>query len=149
MKASVCFESTWLQRQEATVVGSDRLCCAWCDSTLSIALLICRIPDDKPVSIECQHLIRSIFNPDPNTRITIPEILQHPWFVVGLPPQMFFSDWNHQVVQHNFDAKQRSEEIRRTVRAALMAGCPKPFHCVSDSAGSASGDMSDAEGANY
>ena len=66
--------------------------------------------------------------------------------MVNLPTEMLF-DWNRQILQHVHSPWKRAEDIRGTVRAALMAGVPGPY--FSDSAGSLSGDISDMEGANY
>lgn len=111
-------------------------------------MLNCRLPNDKPVSYACQDLIRRIFTPLPEHRITIPQILQHPWFMVDLPDGMQY-DWNCGIIpwEDRDGDRLRAEEIRGTVRAALMAGSARPY--FSDSAGSMSGDMSDMEGANF
>ncbi len=119
---------------------------------------MCRIPDDWQVSPECEDLIRRIFTPCPLHRITINQILQHPWFLVNLPAELAHGDWNRQVLQEEIDFKQRAEQIRVTVRSALQAVAkspppsPKwPSHCISDSLGECS-DMSDldvSEGANF
>ena len=33
----------------------------------------------KRVSEDCRHLLKRMLTPDPNKRVTIPEIMQHPW----------------------------------------------------------------------
>ena len=33
----------------------------------------------RRVSDDCRALLRSMLTPDPNKRITIPDIMQHPW----------------------------------------------------------------------
>ena len=33
----------------------------------------------KRVSDDCRHLLRRMLTPDPAKRVTIPEIMQHPW----------------------------------------------------------------------
>ncbi|KAK1267953.1 Serine/threonine-protein kinase SAPK10 [Acorus gramineus] len=43
------------------------------------------IPDYVHVSAECQHLISRIFVATPATRISIPEIRNHEWFLKNLP----------------------------------------------------------------
>lgn len=68
--------------------------------------------------------------------------------MVDLPYGMQY-DWNQRIIpwEDRDGDRLRAEEIRGTVRAALMAGCPKPY--CSDSVGSLSGDISDMEGANF
>jgi len=34
----------------------------------------------KRVSEDCRHLLKRMLTPDPNKRVTIPEIMQHPWY---------------------------------------------------------------------
>ena len=36
------------------------------------------------VTPECRHLLKRTLTADPDKRITIPEIMQHPWFQVPL-----------------------------------------------------------------
>lgn len=124
----------------------------------SVVMRHCRIPWDRQVSPDCEDLIRRIFTPSPLQRITIPEILQHPWFLVNLPAELAHGDWNRQVLQEEIDFKQRAEEIRVTVRSALQAvtASPErptkwPSHCMSDSLGgySSMSDLDASEGANY
>ncbi|CAN6288688.1 unnamed protein product [Urochloa humidicola] len=43
------------------------------------------VPDYVHISPESQHLISRIFVANPATRITIPEIRNHPWFLRNLP----------------------------------------------------------------
>jgi len=46
------------------------------------------IPDDIRISPECCHLISRIFVADPATRISIPEIKTHSWFLKNLPADL-------------------------------------------------------------
>lgn len=119
-------------------------------------VICCRIPADWQVSPECEDLIRRIFTPCPLQRITISQILQHPWFLVNLPPELIEGDWNRQVLQ-DIKFEQRAEQIRVTVQHALKAVVKSPpspqwpSQCVSDSPGECSdlSDLSASEGANY
>lgn len=119
------------------------------------------MPHDVPVSEACKDLIRRIFNPSPVHRITVQQIVQHPWFLTDLPEELRMADWNEQVLQVGTpsptDFAQRAEGIRETVRAALQANAPiSPQHSLkwaqhyaSESFGTLS-DISDAsEGANF
>jgi serine/threonine protein kinase len=40
------------------------------------------------LSDDCKDLITRIFVPDPNQRITLQEIKQHPWFLMKLPKEL-------------------------------------------------------------
>ncbi|CAN6584084.1 unnamed protein product [Malus baccata var. baccata] len=46
------------------------------------------VPDYVRISIECRHLVSRIFVENPEKRITIPEIKNHPWFLKNLPVEM-------------------------------------------------------------
>eukprot|EP00268_Persea_americana_P033301 TRINITY_DN32989_c0_g2_i8.p1 TRINITY_DN32989_c0_g2~~TRINITY_DN32989_c0_g2_i8.p1 ORF type:complete len:149 (+),score=27.14 TRINITY_DN32989_c0_g2_i8:548-994(+) len=46
------------------------------------------IPDYVRVSMECKHLLSRIFVANPEKRITIPEIRNHPWFLRNLPIEL-------------------------------------------------------------
>ncbi|KAJ6939491.1 serine/threonine-protein kinase SAPK2 isoform X2 [Populus alba x Populus x berolinensis] len=46
------------------------------------------IPDYIRVSVECNHLLSRIFVANPEKRITIPEIKNHPWFLKNLPLEL-------------------------------------------------------------
>ncbi|KAH7566525.1 hypothetical protein JRO89_XS08G0178800 [Xanthoceras sorbifolium] len=46
------------------------------------------IPDAVQISRECRDLISRIFVVDPATRITIPDIRNHPWFLKNLPADL-------------------------------------------------------------
>lgn len=43
-----------------------------------------QLPND--LTPDCRDLIKKILREDPKQRITISEIMQHPWYKVGLPP---------------------------------------------------------------
>ncbi|KAL3156012.1 hypothetical protein ABBQ32_013000 [Trebouxia sp. C0010 RCD-2024] len=113
-----------------------------------------QIPHDPPVSEECKDLIRRIFTPSPARRITVQEILQHPWFLTGLPKELRMADWNGEVLQSPVYCAQTVEDIRVTVRAALRANAvsPEPKWVQRPASGSLGelSDVSDAsEGANF
>ncbi|KQK15220.1 serine/threonine-protein kinase SAPK2 isoform X2 [Brachypodium distachyon] len=46
------------------------------------------VPDYVRISMECRHLLSRIFVANPEQRITIPEIKNHPWFLKNLPIEM-------------------------------------------------------------
>ena len=86
-----------------------------------VCWFLCRLPALYPVSAECRDLLRKIFVADPAERISIQNMQKHPWCTLNLPALMKDSDYNSQFIQH-VDAKQRAEQIRQTVHAAIQAG---------------------------
>ncbi|OIW16604.1 hypothetical protein TanjilG_02810 [Lupinus angustifolius] len=46
------------------------------------------IPDYVRVATECRHLISQIFVANPEKRISVPEIRNHPWFLRNLPIEL-------------------------------------------------------------
>ncbi|XXG55750.1 hypothetical protein AAC387_Pa03g3349 [Persea americana] len=70
------------------------------------------IPDNVHISPECQHLISRIFVADPATRISIPEIRNHEWFLKNLPADLMDEnmsekfDESHQPMQSIDDIMQ-------------------------------------------
>ena len=45
-----------------------------------------QLPGD--ISLEAEHLIRGMLNPDPGTRFTVQQALSHPWLMKNCPPQI-------------------------------------------------------------
>ena len=45
-------------------------------------------PADVQLSDDCKDLITRIFVPDPNQRIKLQDIKQHPWFLMKLPKEL-------------------------------------------------------------
>ncbi len=45
------------------------------------------IPDNVDTSPEGRDLLRRMLLPDPQQRIQLEQIMQHPWFVTNLPPE--------------------------------------------------------------
>lgn len=43
-------------------------------------------PKRIPLSSECKDLLSRLLVANPANRITLPEILQHPWYLQDLPP---------------------------------------------------------------
>ncbi|KAE8720592.1 Serine/threonine-protein kinase SAPK2 [Hibiscus syriacus] len=76
------------------------------------------IPDYVRVSKECKHLLSTIFVADPEKRITIPEIKQHPWFLKNLPTE--FMEGGD--MEENDDVPQSIEEILCIVDEARKGG---------------------------
>ncbi|PKI66202.1 hypothetical protein CRG98_013370 [Punica granatum] len=80
------------------------------------------IPDYVRVSIECKHLLSRIFVANPEKRITIPEIKQHPWFLKNLPIE--FTDDGIVMLQNDSlgESTQSMEEILSVVQEARKPG---------------------------
>eukprot|EP00963_Diacronema_lutheri_P009505 scaffold856_cov326-Pavlova_lutheri.AAC.7 len=76
------------------------------------------IPDHIPVSSECKDLLARIFVADPTRRITIPEIIAHPWFQHHLRPDVLIS-LCPQEEETMLIQKQPVEEISAVVLEAM------------------------------
>ncbi|XP_066391244.1 serine/threonine-protein kinase SAPK2 isoform X2 [Miscanthus floridulus] len=80
------------------------------------------IPDFVRVSMECRHLLSRIFVANPEQRITIPEIKNHPWFLKNLPIEMTDEyQMNLQLVDMNV-LSQSLEEIMAIIQEARKPG---------------------------
>ena len=44
------------------------------------------LPNDRVYSPGVKDMLTGLLNPDPEARMTISQILQHPWFLEGLHP---------------------------------------------------------------
>ncbi|KAJ4714485.1 Protein kinase [Melia azedarach] len=75
------------------------------------------IPDYVRVSMECRHLLSRIFVADPEKRITIPEIKQHPWFSKNLPIE-FMEEELKSEEEDGENESQRVEEIIAIIQEA-------------------------------
>ena len=63
------------------------------------------------LSSECRSLLDRIFEPDVKQRITVDEIMQHPWYLHSLPSQ-YQSQLQHlDQVQASKDAHMRSRQL--------------------------------------
>ncbi|KAK8479650.1 hypothetical protein V6N13_021264 [Hibiscus sabdariffa] len=79
------------------------------------------IPDYVRVSKECIHLLSRIFVADPDKRITIPEIKQHPWFLKNLPME-FMEGGDMENEDESHGVSQSIEEILCIIDAARKGG---------------------------
>ncbi|THU57247.1 hypothetical protein C4D60_Mb03t01500 [Musa balbisiana] len=79
------------------------------------------IPDNVRVSMECRHLLSRIFVPNPEERITVPEIKNHPWFMKNLPIEL--AD-EHQKGMQNVDMNNRLQSIEEIM--AIIQEARKP-----------------------
>ena len=72
------------------------------------------IPQDVVISNECRDLLGKIFVADPNLRITIQGIKQHPWFLTALPQELAADDYSN----HGYTDLQTEEEIKKILAEA-------------------------------
>ncbi|XP_068636430.1 serine/threonine-protein kinase SAPK2-like isoform X2 [Aristolochia californica] len=79
------------------------------------------IPDYVRVSMDCKHLLSRIFVANPEKRITIPEIKNHPWFLKNLPVE--FMEGNDPNSQNN-DIDTPSQNIEELM--AIIQEAQKP-----------------------
>nr|CAB3455000.1 unnamed protein product [Digitaria exilis] len=80
------------------------------------------IPDFVRVSMECRHLLSRIFVANPEQRITIPEIKNHPWFLKNLPIEMT-DEYQLGVIMTDRNVHAQSlEEIMTIIQEARKPG---------------------------
>jgi len=77
------------------------------------------IPSYVKISDECRDIMTRILVADPDTRITVQGIKQHPWFLRDLPPGV--AEMNNHLPSSDPDL-QSVEEIERIVREAQTPG---------------------------
>ncbi|TYG92795.1 hypothetical protein ES288_A11G060500v1 [Gossypium darwinii] len=77
------------------------------------------IPDYVRVSKECKLLLSRIFVADPEKRINIPEIKQHPWFLKNLPIEFMEGEDGY---MENEEESQSIEEILCIIDEARKGG---------------------------
>ncbi|TYG46302.1 hypothetical protein ES288_D11G246200v1 [Gossypium darwinii] len=79
------------------------------------------IPDYVRLSKDCRHLLSRIFVADPEKRITIPEIKQHPWFLKHLPKE-FMGGEGGNLEKEEDEQFQSIEEVLSTIEEAREPG---------------------------
>lgn len=90
------------------------------DPTMGVHRIVKAIysfPADVQLSDDCKDLITRIFVPDPNQRITLQDIKQHPWFLMKLPKELQGDSFGFipgTVVQH----LQTNDEVHAVLAAA-------------------------------
>lgn len=79
------------------------------------------IPQGISASGELWHLIQQMLQPVAANRISVAEIMAHPWFTVGLPPGA--ANMNKMYLQHGYLQEGRqSEEDVKDILAEVRAG---------------------------
>ncbi|OEL37249.1 Serine/threonine-protein kinase SAPK1 [Dichanthelium oligosanthes] len=80
------------------------------------------IPDYVRVSMECRHLLSRIFVGNPEQRITIPEIKNHPWFLKNLPIEMTDEYQQSMQLADMNTPEQSLEEVMAIIQEARKPG---------------------------
>nr|QSH71650.1 serine/threonine-protein kinase SAPK8-like [Hedychium coronarium] len=78
------------------------------------------IPDYIHISMECQHLISRIFVANPATRITIPEICNHEWFLKNLPSDLMDENTMSSQYEEPEQPMQSSDAIMQILAEATI-----------------------------
>ncbi|TVU46149.1 hypothetical protein EJB05_05667 [Eragrostis curvula] len=78
------------------------------------------IPDYVHISPECRDLISRIFVADPSTRITIPEITNHPWFTKNLPADLMDESTTSNKYEEPEQPMQSMDEIMQILAEATI-----------------------------
>uniref|UniRef100_A0A0D9X1M1 non-specific serine/threonine protein kinase n=1 Tax=Leersia perrieri TaxID=77586 RepID=A0A0D9X1M1_9ORYZ len=85
------------------------------------------VPDYVRVSMECRHLLSRIFVANPEQRITIPEIKNHPWFLKNLPIEMT-DEYQMSVQMNDINTPSQSlEDIMAIIQEARKPGDGSKF----------------------
>ncbi|KAK2991469.1 hypothetical protein RJ640_016504 [Escallonia rubra] len=77
------------------------------------------IPDYVHISLECRHLLKSIFEADPAKRISIPEIRNHEWFLKNLPADLMQKTTMNQYEEPD-QPMQSIDEIMQIITEATI-----------------------------
>ncbi|CAA7019429.1 unnamed protein product [Microthlaspi erraticum] len=80
------------------------------------------IPEDLHLSPECRHLISRIFVADPATRISIPEIRSHEWFLKNLPGDLMDENRMGSQFQEPEQPMQSLDTIMQIISEATIPG---------------------------
>ncbi|KAF9682346.1 hypothetical protein SADUNF_Sadunf05G0099500 [Salix dunnii] len=90
------------------------------------------IPDTILITPECRHLISRIFDADPATRITIPEIRNHEWFLKNLPADLMDEKTMGSQFEEPDQPMQSTDAIMQIVYEATVPA-PGFNRCMMDS----------------
>eukprot|EP00245_Coleochaete_scutata_P005081 TRINITY_DN1835_c0_g1_i2.p1 TRINITY_DN1835_c0_g1~~TRINITY_DN1835_c0_g1_i2.p1 ORF type:complete len:199 (+),score=41.23 TRINITY_DN1835_c0_g1_i2:164-760(+) len=91
------------------------------------------VPDYVHISPECRDLLSRIFVALPSSRISIPEIRRHDWFLKNLPADLAYSEessYDHEDALH---PPQSIEEINQIIAEARIAGAGSANHYLEES----------------
>uniref|UniRef100_A0A0D9VZD9 non-specific serine/threonine protein kinase n=1 Tax=Leersia perrieri TaxID=77586 RepID=A0A0D9VZD9_9ORYZ len=91
------------------------------------------IPENVDISPECRHLISRIFVGDPNSRITIPEIRKHGWFLKNLPADLMDDDSMSSQYEEPDQPMQTMDQIMQILtEATIPPACSRINHILTD-----------------
>ncbi|KAL6637921.1 hypothetical protein ACP70R_025493 [Stipagrostis hirtigluma subsp. patula] len=91
------------------------------------------IPDNVNISPECRHLISRIFCGDPATRITIPEIRNHCWFLKNLPADLMDDDSMSNQYEEPDQPMQTMDQIMQILtEATIPPACSRSINVLAD-----------------
>lgn len=79
-------------------------------------------PRSTQVSPELKDLLTRLLKPDPNQRITMPEVMAHPWFTVNLPPDAPRMNETY-LAMGSYPGAQPIETIKAIVQDARTSSC--------------------------
>eukprot|EP01024_Parvocaulis_polyphysoides_P038416 TRINITY_DN344_c1_g1_i2.p1 TRINITY_DN344_c1_g1~~TRINITY_DN344_c1_g1_i2.p1 ORF type:complete len:322 (-),score=54.34 TRINITY_DN344_c1_g1_i2:1318-2283(-) len=74
------------------------------------------IPTDLNFSDDVKELLNGMLESDQDKRLTIDQIIVHPWFTVGLPAGVF--EWNQKLLKKKPVLDQTDEEVMKVVMQA-------------------------------
>eukprot|EP00209_Acetabularia_acetabulum_P000193 EC094618.1.p4 GENE.EC094618.1~~EC094618.1.p4 ORF type:complete len:113 (+),score=7.80 EC094618.1:1-339(+) len=74
------------------------------------------IPTDLNFSEDVKQLLQGMLEADPEKRLTIDQIIVHPWVTIGLPPGVF--EWNQKLLKKKPVLEQSDEEVMKVIMQA-------------------------------
>ncbi|GAB4822382.1 hypothetical protein N2152v2_009428 [Parachlorella kessleri] len=84
------------------------------------------VPDDPQVSDSCRDLLLRVLVKDPTQRLTLGELMKHPWFAEGLPPGSL--EYNELALQSHPPPTQQphlaQQAIDQVLQSCLAAAAP-------------------------
>lgn len=104
------------------------------------------IPESINISQECRHLISRIFVADPESRITMPEIKRHDWFLKNLPADLMDENMSNQFEEPE-QPMQSIDAIMQIISEATIpaAGSLNQFIGTFDDMDEYMDDLTDSE----
>lgn len=77
-----------------------------------------QFPQNVPLSEDCKDLLSRLLVADPAQRITLLEILRHPWYLEALPPGV--AEMNEELIAASEDCPEDGQ-----VRGPLLSLAPR------------------------
>ncbi len=125
----------WFSQPRPEMMSDIRgvsLTCRACCGLQRILKVEYEFPAHVKVSKECRDLLSHILVPDPASRITIPEIQRHPWYLKDLPPGVAEMNDNLPVPTTGMQVGHLSHLLLCTSPRLLLSVTPvmSPLHCI-------------------